>query len=316
MALYRSLLAGQRVLVLLDNARDAAQVRPLLPGSPGCLAIVTSRNHLTGLIAGHGAYPLGLDLLTPEGARELLARRVGAGRAGREPDAVDEIIDGCARLPLALTIAAARAATSPGFPLAVFAADLREAGHALDQFDGDDEATDIRAVFSWSYRALSPDTARMFRLLGLHPGPDITAAAAASLAGIAPDRARVLLAELTRGHLLSEHRPGRYAFHDLLRAYATEQARDRDDDGGPARRAGPAPRPLAARRVRRRGAARPVLRPGAPGPAAGQGPSSARPPPPRRRCAGSPPNRPRCWRPCRWPPGPAGPATPGGSPGR
>ena len=104
---------------------------------------------------------------------------MGAGRAGREPDAIDEIIDGCARLPLALTIAAARAATSPGFPLAVFAADLREAGHALDQFDGDDEATDIRAVFSWSYRALSPDTARMFRLLGLHPGPDMTAAAAA-----------------------------------------------------------------------------------------------------------------------------------------
>ena len=234
-ALYRSLLAGQRVLVVLDNARDAGQVRPLLPGSPGCLAVVTSRNHLAGLIAGHGAHPLGLDLLTPEGARELLARRAGAGRSAREPDAVDEIIAGCARLPLALTIAAARAATSPRFPLAVFAADLREAGHALDPFGGDDAATDIRAVFSWSYRALNPDTARMFRLLGLHPGPDMTVGAAASLAGIAPDLARALLAELTRGHLLSERRPGRYAFHDLLRAYATEQARDRDDDG--ARRA-------------------------------------------------------------------------------
>src|SRR5207344_762677 len=203
-ALYRSLLAGQQVLVLLDNARDAAQVRPLLPGSTGCLAIVTSRNHLTGLIAGHGAHPLGLDLLTPEGARKLLARRVGADRAGREPGAVDEIIAGCARLPLALTIAAARAATSPGFPLAVFAADLGEAGRVLDPFDSGDVATDIRAVFSWSYRALSPDTARMFRLLGLHPGPDMTAAAAASLAGIAADRAGALLAELTRGHLLSE----------------------------------------------------------------------------------------------------------------
>ena len=269
-ALYRSLLAGQRVLVLLDNARDAAQVRPLLPGSPGCLAVVTSRNHLTGLIAGHGAHPLGLDLLTPEGARELLARRVGADRAGREPGAVDEIIVGCARLPLALTIAAARAATSPGFPLAVFAADLREVGHALDSLDGDDAATDIRAVFSWSYRALSPDTARMFRLLGLHPGPDITVSAAASLAGIAPDQARALLVELTRGHLLSEHRPGRYAFHDLLRAYATEQALDYDDDG-PAGRGGQAARPLAAHRVRRRGAARPVLRPGAPGPAVAGG---------------------------------------------
>jgi len=234
-ALYRSLLAGQRVLVVLDNARDAGQVRPLLPASPGSLAIVTSRNHLTGLIAGHGAHPLSLDLLTPEGARELMARRVGADRAGREPGAVDEIIAGCARLPLALTIVAARAATSPGFPLAVFAADLREAGHALDPFGGDDVATDIRAVFSWSYRSLNPDTARMFRLLGLHPGPDISVGGAASLAGIEPGRARALLAGLARGHLLSEHRPGRYAFHDLLRAYATEQARDRDDDG--ARRA-------------------------------------------------------------------------------
>jgi tetratricopeptide (TPR) repeat protein len=192
---------------------------------------VTSRNHLTGLIAAQGAHPLVLDLLTADGARELMARRVGADRAGREPGAVDEIIASCARLPLALTIAAARAATSPRFPLAVFAADLREAADALDPFGGDDAVTDIRAVFSWSYRALSPDTARMFRLLGLHPGPDMTVDAAASLAGITPDRARPLLAELTRGHLLSERRPGRYAFHDLLRAYATEQARERDDEG-------------------------------------------------------------------------------------
>ena len=129
----------------------------------------------------------------------------------------------------------ARAATSPGFPLAVFAADLREAGHALDPFGGEVVATDLRAVFCWSYRSLNPGTARMFRLLGLHPGPDMTVGGAASLAGIEPDRARALLAGLTRGHLLSEHRPGRYAFHDLLRAYATEQARDREDDG--ARRA-------------------------------------------------------------------------------
>jgi tetratricopeptide (TPR) repeat protein len=192
---------------------------------------VTSRNHLTGLIAAQGAHPLVLDLLTPDGARELMARRVGAGRAGREPGAVDEIIANCARLPLALTIAAARAATSPRFPLAAFAADLREAADALDPFGGDDAVTDIRAVFSWSYRALNPDTARMFRLLGLHPGPDMTVGAAASLAGITPDRARPLLAELTRGHLLSERRPGRYAFHDLLRAYATEQAREHDDEG-------------------------------------------------------------------------------------
>lgn len=148
--LYRSLLAGKRVLVVLDNARDAEQVRPLLPGSPGCLAIVTSRNHLTGLVAAEGAYPLTLDLLPAADARELLTRRLGSGRVAREPAAVDDIIAGCARLPLALTIAAARAATSPSFPLAVIATELREATRALDPFHGEDLATDVRAVFSWS----------------------------------------------------------------------------------------------------------------------------------------------------------------------
>src|SRR5450631_2422427 len=227
-ALYRSLLAGKRVLVLLDNARDVAQVRPLLPGSPGCLAIVTSRNHLTGLVATEGAYPLILDVPTAAEARDLLSSRLGADRIASEPDAVDDIIAGCARLPLALTIAAARAATNPSFPLAVFATELSEATRALDPFHGDDLATDVRAVFSWSYHALSTDAARLFRLLGLPPGPDIANAAAASHAAIPPDRARALLAELTRAHLLSEPVPGRYAFHDLLHAYATEQAHAHD----------------------------------------------------------------------------------------
>jgi DNA-binding SARP family transcriptional activator/tetratricopeptide (TPR) repeat protein len=230
-ALYRSLLAGKRMLVVLDNARDAEQVRVLLPGAPGCLAIVTSRNRLTGLIARDGAHLLGLDVLTPAGARELLTRRLGAKRVDSEPNAVGEIITRCARLPLALTIAAARAADSPGFPLAHFAAEMRDPGQVLDPFGGEDAATDVRAMFSWSYRALSTDAARLFRLLGLHPGPDITVGAAASLAGIVPERVRVLLAELTRGHLLTEHHPDRYAFHDLLRTYAAEQARTHDDDG-------------------------------------------------------------------------------------
>jgi tetratricopeptide (TPR) repeat protein len=202
-----------------------------LPGAPGCLAIVTSRNRLTGLIAREGAHQLNLDVLTPGGARELLTRRLGASRLGSEPDAAGDIITSCARLPLALTIAAARAAVSPGFPLSHVAAELREAGRVLDPFGGDDVATDVRAVFSWSFRALSTDAARLFRLLGLHPGPDITVGAAASLTGIGPGRARALLAELTRGHLLAEHHPGRFAFHDLLRAYAAEQAHSRDDDG-------------------------------------------------------------------------------------
>jgi DNA-binding SARP family transcriptional activator/tetratricopeptide (TPR) repeat protein len=226
--LYRSLLAGKRVLVVLDNARDAEQVRPLLPGSPGCLAIVTSRNDLTGLVAAEGACPLTLDLLTAADARDLLARRLGEGRVASEPDAVEQIVTHCARLPLALAIAAARAAANPGFPLAAIAAELREASRALDPFDGGDRATNVRTVFSWSYQAVSTEAARLFRLLGLQPGPDFAAPAAASLAAIPPGQARALLAELSRAHLLTEHSSGRYAFHDLLRAYATELAHAHD----------------------------------------------------------------------------------------
>jgi DNA-binding SARP family transcriptional activator len=195
-ALYRSLLAGKRVLVVLDNARDAGQVRPLLPGSPGCLAIVTSRSDLAGLVAAEGAYPVSLDLLPPAEAGELLAHRLGEARVASEPAAVSEIIERCARLPLALAIAAARAASRPGFPLAAIAAGLRRATATLDPFGGTDPATDVRAVFSWSCRLLSADAARLFALLGLHPGPDISVPAAASLAAVPPGRAEALLAEL------------------------------------------------------------------------------------------------------------------------
>jgi DNA-binding SARP family transcriptional activator len=226
--LYRSLLAGKRILVLLDNAEDAAHARPLLPGSPGCLAIVTSRTRLTGLVATEGAFALTLDPLATGDARELLARRIGPDRVAREEKAADDIIAGCAGLPLALTIAAARAGASPGFPLRVFAAELREATRVLDPLNGGDVATDVRAVFSWSYHALTPEAARLFRLLSLHPGPDVALPAAASLAAIGLHQARALLGELTHAHLLAEHVPGRYAFHDLLRAYATELARMHD----------------------------------------------------------------------------------------
>src|SRR5262249_24879874 len=197
---------------------------------PGCLAVVTSRDQLAGLVATVGARPLALDLLTAADARELLARRLGADRAAGEPAAVEAIVAACARLPLALTITAARAATSPGFPLAAVAAELHESGSALDPFGGGDLATDVRAVFSWSYHALSAGAARLFRLLGLHPGPGIPVAAAASLARLSPGPARALLAELTRVHLLAEHLPGRYALHDLLRAYACELACAQDSE--------------------------------------------------------------------------------------
>ncbi|WP_345072517.1 AfsR/SARP family transcriptional regulator [Phytohabitans flavus] len=227
-SLYRSLLAGKRLLVVLDNARDVAQIRPLLPGSGGCVVVATSRRQLTALVATEGAHPLTLDLLTWPQARYLLAARIGGHRVAAEPEAIDEIIERCARLPLALALAAARAATRPHLPLSGLAAELRDAG-ALDPFDRDDPATDLRAVFSWSYGALSPDAAHMFRLLGLHRGPDITAEAAASLAGLPLSRVRPLLTELTDAHLLAEHAANRYTFHDLLRAYAAEQASRLDD---------------------------------------------------------------------------------------
>ncbi|MFC4999982.1 ATP-binding protein [Dactylosporangium cerinum] len=231
-ALYRSAIAGRRMLILVDNARDAGQVRPLLPGAPGCLVLVTSRDSLTGLVAGEGAVPLPLDLLSRSEARELLAGRLGADRVAREPEAVEEIVDRCARLPLALAIAAARVATDPRRALGDVARELADAEHRLDPFAGTDAMTDVRAVFSWSYHRLSPAAARMFRLLGLHPGDDVTAPAAASLTGTPQQRAAAVLAELAEVHLLTEAQTGRYGFHDLLRAFAQEQAAG--DPGAPA----------------------------------------------------------------------------------
>jgi DNA-binding SARP family transcriptional activator/tetratricopeptide (TPR) repeat protein len=215
-ALYRSLLAGRRVLVLLDNARDAEQVRPLLPGTPSALTVVTSRGQLPGLVA-EGAQPLALDLFAADEARELLVRALGADRVAAEPAATDRIIAACARLPLALAVVAARAAIHPSFPLSALAAEL---SHVDSQ--GGDVVARVRAVFSWSYAALTPGAARAFRLLGLHPGPDVTAAAAASLCGQSLVDVRRLLAELTGMGLLGEHAPGRYGWHDLLAAYATD----------------------------------------------------------------------------------------------
>ena len=229
-ALYRSLLAGRRVLILLDNAADEDQVRPLLPGSPGCLVIVTSRNELPGLIVTEGAQPVLVDLMSIPEARQLLSRRIGENRVAAEAQAVDNIIALCARLPLALMLVAARAATHPGFRLSALAAELSEAGGSLDAFDSEDQATNVRAVFSWSYQRLSVSGQRLFRLLGLHFGPDISTPAVVSLAGMPKEQVRHALAELTRAHLVAERIPGRFAFHDLLRAYATEVAHTHDAD--------------------------------------------------------------------------------------
>ena len=222
-ALYRSLLAERRMLVLVDNARDAGQVRPLLPGSPGCLVLVTSRNQLGGLVAIDGAVPMTLDLLTHEEARDLLERRLGHQRLAAAEYAVDELINLCARLPLALNIVAAHAATHPAHKLSEFTGKLRDAKGRLDILTTEDVSADVRAVFSWSYRVLDPAVARVFRLLSVHPGPDIGLATAASLTALNLDRTRCALDALTRAHLISEPTAGRYTVHDLLRTYAAEQ---------------------------------------------------------------------------------------------
>ena len=225
---YRALLDGKKILILLDNARDTAQVRPLLPAGPDALVLVTSRNQLTDLITEDAAGQICLDVLATADARQLLAHRLGPARVAAEPAAADELIGLCARLPLALAITAARAAAHPGFSLAALAAELRDARGRLDALSTGEDTADVRAVFSWSYQDLPVPAARMFRLLGLHPGPDITAQAAASLADLTVPEASRLLRDLTRCYLLSEHAPGRYGFHDLLRAYAAEQAASED----------------------------------------------------------------------------------------
>ena len=234
-ALFRSLLDDRRMLIVLDNARNVAQVRPLLPGAPGSLVVVTSRNEMTGLVAAEGAVPLTLDVLGDTEAHEMLARRLGQARVAAEPDAADQIIVACARLPLALGIAVGRAAGRPKRPLTELAAELHDARGRLDALEADDAVTDVRAVLSWSYNQLSEPAARMFRLLGVHPGPDISLSAAASLAGMPRAGAGAALRELARTHMVAEYLPARFTFHDLLRAYAADQAERNDPE--PERRA-------------------------------------------------------------------------------
>jgi tetratricopeptide (TPR) repeat protein/transcriptional regulator with XRE-family HTH domain len=229
--LYRSLLADRRCLVVLDNAADAGHVRALLPGGAACLVIVTSRSELTSLIAAGEAQLITLDVFSHDDAHEMVTHRLGADRPLTEPEAVREMISLCAWLPLAGGIAVARAAARPDFPLSALVDELKDAGHRLDALELDEAAASVRAVISWSYQNLSEPAARMFRLLSEHPGPDISAAAAASLAAIPRSQARAALRELARSHLVSEQTPGRFAFHDLLRAFAGEQARAQDDEG-------------------------------------------------------------------------------------
>ncbi|MFF3331105.1 BTAD domain-containing putative transcriptional regulator [Streptomyces sp. NPDC002888] len=225
--LYRSVLSGRRLLVLLDDAFETDQVRPLLPASPGCLTLVTSRNGLPSLVAS-GAHPLRLGLPSAADARAVLALRTGPERLAAEPAAADEIIARCGRLPLALAVVAARATGRPDFPLTAIAAELRESRGSLDAFAGPAGAADARLAFASSYRCLPPESARLFRLLSLHPGPDLTPDTVAALAGLTARTARLILDDLADAHLVTEHAPGRYAPHDLLRVFAAELTEAQD----------------------------------------------------------------------------------------
>lgn len=224
-ALYRSLAHNRRMLIVLDNAVNSAQVRPLLPGTPTCMTLVTSRNQLNSLVIHNGAYPVRLRLLSDPEALGLLVSHIGRAKADAEPDAASELVEQCAHLPLALSIVAARAASRPQFPLTTLVGDLRNERDRLDVLDAGDD-TSVRAVFSWSYRALSADAARAFRLLGLATGADISLGAIAALLGAHERPARKLLEELNRMHMLEHYLPNRYRFHDLLRLYAAERAED------------------------------------------------------------------------------------------
>jgi DNA-binding SARP family transcriptional activator/transcriptional regulator with XRE-family HTH domain len=229
-ALYRSLLADRRMLVVLDNAQDAEQVRPLLPGSPGCLVLVTSRNRLTGLAAAEGAHLITQGVLTEAVSHDLLALHLGAEPVAAEPAAVSELIALCGGLPLALCDVAARAVARPSLPLAALAAQMRDTRSRLDVLETGEPATSVRTVFSWSRAKLGDRASRMFRLLAMHPGPDITGPAAASLAGLPREQAFLALAELCDEHLLTEYVAGRYVCHDLLRSYAMEEVMAHESD--------------------------------------------------------------------------------------
>jgi tetratricopeptide (TPR) repeat protein/transcriptional regulator with XRE-family HTH domain len=230
-ALYRSLLAGRRMLVVLDNAGSVEQVRPLLPGAAACAVVVTSRDALAGLVARDGAARLDLGLLPAADSVGLLRALIGA-RVDADPGTAAVLAERCCRLPLALRVAAELAAARPSAPLAELAAELADQQRRLDLLNaGGDPRTGVRAVFSWSYQNLDAGAARAFRLLGLHPGPDLDSRAAAALIGSRPDEVRHVLRVLGRAHLIEPAGPGRHGMQDLLRGYARELAASLDTEG-------------------------------------------------------------------------------------
>ncbi|HTI25915.1 MAG TPA: tetratricopeptide repeat protein [Kutzneria sp.] len=223
--LYRSLVAGRKMLVLLDNVRDIAQVTPLLPGSSSCAVVITGRSRLVGLLVQHDAQLVPMDVLSETEAHTLLTRRLGSDRMAGEPAAVAELLDSCAGLPLALGVVAGRATAHPRFTLTRLAEELRDAATRLGVLDEHDPATSLSAVFSWSYAALTDREAETFLLMCLAPGQDLSLPAVASLVGRSSEHTAVILRELERVSLVQEHVPGRFRVHDLIRLYGGQQAR-------------------------------------------------------------------------------------------
>ncbi|MFH9265891.1 BTAD domain-containing putative transcriptional regulator [Streptomyces sp. NPDC017546] len=222
-ALYRSTLDGRRILILLDNAHDAAQIRPLLPGTPGCAALVTSRVRMVDLA---GAHLVDLDVMSPEEALQLFTRIVGAERVGAEREAALDVVAACGFLPLAIRIAASRLAARRTWTVSVLAAKLADERRRLDELQAGDLA--VKATFELGYGQLEPAQARAFRLLGLADGPDISLAAAAALLDRDPHVAEDLLEALVDTSLVESAAPGRYRYHDLVRLYARACA-ERDE---------------------------------------------------------------------------------------
>ncbi|MCP2164142.1 AfsR/SARP family transcriptional regulator [Goodfellowiella coeruleoviolacea] len=228
--LYQSITSTKRMLVVLDNAADTDQVRPLLPSSPSCFTLVTSRSRLTDLVTDHDAHQLTLGLLTPEEAIALLVRVLGRERVDAEPEAAAELVRLCARLPLAVSIAASNLAARPDRSIAETVSALAEGNRLAALQTGDDELAAVRAAFDLSYHALKPDSRYLFRCLGLVPGPDFTPDAAAALTGLPVAETSTFLRHLVTVHLVEQHAPGRFRLHDLLRLYAQDMAHAEDGD--------------------------------------------------------------------------------------
>ncbi|NUT95933.1 MAG: tetratricopeptide repeat protein [Saccharothrix sp.] len=226
---YRSLVAGRRMLIVLDNASDSAQVQPLLPGSSANTVLVTSRDRLDGLYSSAGLHRVQLGALTRSDASDLISRRIGATRAMREPAALTELIDRCGGLPLALSVVAGRLVVHPSFPLAAVAAELREVSTKIDELDTGDPSTTLAAVLTSSYESLSPEAVEALRLIAATPLPDFGLRALTAVLDAPPGEVRRRLRELEQASLADQHQPGRWQVHEFVRLHAARQARSDDN---------------------------------------------------------------------------------------